>query len=628
MLSPNGRYLAVIVPAGGRSGLGVVDLETRTPATVTSAAAGDVLRVEWLDDLRMVAVVGDLRRGTGEPPQESGIVAIDRDGGNLRVVASGTGRMTTGSSVPDRGFRRPWTVSLVRALPGTKEILLTAFERSSESLDLYRYDTATGRRTLVSFESPGDVTRWIVDFDGIPRAVVADDPRHDASAWYVRKSAQDAWHAVDTAKLGRLASTPLQFDPDGRILYVATRRDGDRSAIWEYHVDTGAWRGPVARHPERDLDATTARFVADYAGRRLPGLRYVDDRPTLLWFDREYAAIQTSVDAALPDTVNALERRGNRWVVVAASDRNPGEAWLLDAATMKMEKLFAYAPWIDPSAMARTAWVRYRARDGLVIPALLTRPATSAAGPLPLVVLIHGGPHVPAGAWGFDPEVQFLASRGYAVLQPQFRGTRGFGWKLLSSGYRQWGDTMQDDLADGVDWAVAGGIADPRRVCYYGASYGGYAALWGAIRDAVRIRCAIAAAAVSSLDYLFDSAETDLSFVASRTTLMTEQIGDPATERERFRRVSPLAHAADAGVPILLAYTRVPLAHGTDFRAALDRAQKPYEWVVYPDEGHGLTRDANVVDFYTRVERFLARHLGTGTAAANAIPADPAQLPR
>jgi dipeptidyl aminopeptidase/acylaminoacyl peptidase len=333
-----------------------------------------------------------------------------------------------------------------------------------------------------------------------------------------------------------------------------------------------------------------------------------------VWFDADWARIQKAVDASLPDTINVLQRRGDRWIIVSASDRDPGDAFLLDAKTMRVEKLLSFEPSIDPKAMAPQRWVRYAARDGLQIPALLTLPADADGKRVPLVVDIHGGPNVPATRWGYDPAVQFFASRGYAVLQPQFRGTIGFGWKLRSAGYRKWGDEMQDDLEDGVKWAVTQGIADPSHVCFFGGSYGGYAAAWGAIKNAKTIRCAVAVVAVTSIDYLFDNAQTDLARLADKSSLMAEQIGDPKTERARFRRVNPVDNAEKVGVPILLAYgasdLRVPLVHGTDFRSALDRAHKEYEWVVYPGEGHGFSKDENVFDFFGRVERFLAKHLG------------------
>ena len=184
---------------------------------------------------------------------------------------------------------------------------------------------------------------------------------------------------------------------------------------------------------------------------------------------------------------------------------------------------------------------------------------------------------------------------------------------------------MQDDLEDGVKWAAAQGIADSSRVCFYGGSYGGYAAIWGAIKNVGLIKCAIAAEAVTSIDYLFDNAQTDLARVTDRTSLFTQRIGDPKTERARFKRISPIDTADKVGVPILLAYggsdLRVPIAHGNDFRAALDKFHKDYEWIAYAGEGHGLNRDEDVFDFYRRVDRFLAKYLqGENPAPKSVAP--------
>ena len=593
-LSPSGRYLAVIEPIGERFGLGVLDLDGKSASGFKAPyGGGDVLSVTWLTDDRLIVGIGDRNRVAGEPPDEHGVVAANRDGGDVVPISS-------------------WGLAFWR-VPGSTTIF--AMRRwpsyDSPSSSLFRVDTESGRWHRISSRTPGHVTEWYLDFDRAPLAIATADLDGDRSAWYVRKGIDDPWIKVDEAALGELKTFPVQFDASGKILYVRGRRNGeDRASIFEYTIESGLWK-EVVTHPTRDVFAS---FVDDIEARKVLGLRYVDDRPSVAWFDSEYARIQKGVDAALPGMVNVLQHRGERWLVTSSSDRDPGEVYLLDGKTMKMGKLFSYEPQIDPNAMAPMKWVRYLARDGLTIPALLTIPNSAHGKPVPLVVDIHGGPNIPANVWGYDREVQFFASRGYAVLQPQYRGTSGFGWKFESAGFRHWGDTMQNDLADGVKWAVTQGIADPARVCFYGGSYGGYASAWGTIANANLIKCAIDYAGVTSIDYLFDNAQADMSRLAEKDRLMVDRIGDPKTERARFKRVNPVDHADQAGVPLLLAYgasdRRVPLIHGTSFRDALDKYHKPYEWVVYADEGHGFTKDEDVFDFYGRVERFLAKYLG------------------
>jgi dipeptidyl aminopeptidase/acylaminoacyl peptidase len=625
-LARDGRHLAVLAPMGERVGLGVFDLATHTLLPPILSPAGDIMEIQWQTDERLLLIVGEVDQLSGEPPRRYGIMAMDRDGGRPHEIG---GKYLANSASAHQGFERPWSVALEKVIPGSTVAIFSARDRTIDSEDLYRVDTVTGEKTLLTFESPGNVSHWVLDFDDVPRAARTDDAVHDRSAWYVRTGPTAPWAMVEEAHLGELSSEPMQFSEDGKTLFVSTRREGaDRAAIYEFDVEHRSWGGVVARHPSRDIRGgaspfeSNARFLVDPVRRRLLGLHYTSDKPAVVWFDAEWAGVQKTVDQALPDTVNTLQSSadGSTWVVLARSDRNPGETYRFDARTLRLEKLFSAMPWIDPTRMVSTRWVRYPARDGLSIPALLTEPATGSPRPAPLVVLIHGGPNVEATPWGFGSVTQFFAARGYATLQPQFRGTFGFGWKLASAGFRHWGDEMQDDLADGVKWAVAQGIADPRRVCFYGASYGGYAAAWGAIRNADILRCSVVYAGVTSIDKMFDSALTDFTLLADRSEMMRVRIGDPDKERERFRRVSPVAHAAEAGVPVLIGHgsldRRVPIDHAKDFRAALDRAGRPYEWVVYDGEGHGLNRQENIYDFYRRVDAFLQKSFTVAPATA------------
>jgi dipeptidyl aminopeptidase/acylaminoacyl peptidase len=235
---------------------------------------------------------------------------------------------------------------------------------------------------------------------------------------------------------------------------------------------------------------------------------------------------------------------------------------------------------------------------------------------LPLVVLVHGGPYVRGGEWGWRPDAQFLASRGYAVLEPEYRGSTGFGARHFRAGWKQWGLKMQDDIADGAKWAVAEGIVDPQRICIAGASYGGYATLMGLLNDPGLFKCGIDWVGVTDIGLLYSghwSFRSDLSDEYKQYG-MPELVGDVVKDAEQFRATSPLLQAARIRQPLLLAYggsdARVPLYHGRKFYDAVKATNPNVEMVVYEEEGHGWALPKNRIDFWTRVEKFLDRNIG------------------
>jgi dipeptidyl aminopeptidase/acylaminoacyl peptidase len=268
--------------------------------------------------------------------------------------------------------------------------------------------------------------------------------------------------------------------------------------------------------------------------------------------------------------------------------------------------------------MAHKKMVRYKARDGLEIPAWLTVPQ-GAGKNLPLVVLVHGGPYLRGGDWSWDAESQFLASRGYAVLQPEFRGSTGFGLRHFNAGIKQWGLKMQDDIADGARWAVAQGYADSKRICIAGASYGGYATLMGLIKDPDLYKCGVDWMGVTDINLMYSPGwftVTDTS-EESKQYNMPVMIGDPEKDAEQLTATSPLQHAARLKQPLLMAYggedKRVPLKHGSKFYSAVKETNPNVEWIEYEDEGHGWSLPKNRIDFWQRVEQFLDKQIGQPT---------------
>ncbi len=350
---------------------------------------------------------------------------------------------------------------------------------------------------------------------------------------------------------------------------------------------------------------------------RLLGVRYETDAPATIWLDPLRRSLQALADDRFPGHVNDIQCRrceeGGVMMVYSSSDRDPGSYWLYDLTSKSWESVGKARNAIDPRQMAQLDFYRAKARDGEDLPIWITTPNGSTEKPRAAVVLVHGGPWVRGGHWSWNAGAQFLASRGYVVIEPEFRGSTGYGRKHLEKGFKQWGLTMQDDVADAVQWAAAKGMVDPKRVCIAGASYGGYATLMGLVRNPDLYRCGVAWVAVTDVRLLFaNSWLSDVSMEAIQYS-MPVMIGDPDKDAALLKEAAPIEHAKEIRAPLLMAFggkdTRVPLEHGTGMRRAMESAGLHPEFVVYDGEGHGFLKVENRVDFYTRMEQFLAKNL-------------------
>ena len=277
--------------------------------------------------------------------------------------------------------------------------------------------------------------------------------------------------------------------------------------------------------------------------------------------------------------------------------------------SLRLHRLFDVAEWIDPAEMAVMKPIEFTARDGLKIHGYLTLPKGSLGKSLPMVVRVHGGPAA-RDTWGFDSEVQFFANRGFAVLQVNFRGSTGYGASFLRAGFKEWGLKQQDDITDGVKWAISQGIADPQRIAIYGASYGGYAALIGLEKTPQLYRCGICYAGVTDIKRTIDR---PLPMLDMTRNIMALTVGDPKTEKLQLKEKSPLENCDLIQVPVLLAYgeldERVPINTGRDLAKALKKRGKLYDFIVKNDEGHGFHKEANRIEFWKKVDEFLKAQL-------------------
>jgi dipeptidyl aminopeptidase/acylaminoacyl peptidase len=376
-----------------------------------------------------------------------------------------------------------------------------------------------------------------------------------------------------------------------------------------------SWETQLSFNPEFDFHGSLIT-----QNGKLIGARYDADGRVTQWLEPWWQALQADVDKRLPRTANHVSvpsrSDANIALVQAVSDRQPSVWYLLHTVTMKLTKLGAAQPQIEPKEMGEQDFERIPAQDGLMIPTYITYPLNALRKNLPAVVLVHGGPWVRGSAWGWRDEAQFLASLGYVVIEPQFRGSTGFGSKHFAAGIKEWGGKMQQDLADVANWAVAKGLVDGKRVCVAGGSYGGYAATMGLVTHPDAFRCAVSWVGVTDIELLFSVGWSDMTEDIKRYSLST-LVGDPEKDAAKFKSVSAIANAARIVQPLLLAYgeldRRVPLFHGEKLRDALRPNNKNLEWITYPNEGHGWRRFETRVDFWKRVEAFLAKHNPSGS---------------
>ena len=625
VLSPDGKLLAARMGAPDRHDfLAVIDLETNQPTVVASYNDADVASFRWVNDKRLVFTMGEKNTGVGNMRYWPGLFAVNHDGSQLVQLAETThGGVVGARSLASRKLLPANTFLLSQKGAQDSDYIYVSSPQWSEKdevryANLLRLNTVTGQARTVA--RPGPIREWILDFKGEPRAAVTHDD--GITTLLYRQPGTDDWRKIASYRSysdWRNAITPLDFGPDG-TLYVEAHAGNDTSSVHTFDLASGKIN-PTPLISAKGYDFS-GRLIMD--SKKVIGALITTDARSNEWFDAEMKALQAKIDQLLPATINVISvaRRGDApWVLVDAySDVIPRTYWLYNKKTNEISKVAETRPGLDPKRLGRQQVVRYKARDGLEIPARLTLPAGSK-GNNPMVVLVHGGPWSRAAVWGFDAEVQFLASRGYAVLEPDFRGSTGYGGNHLSASFKQWGLAMQDDVADGARWAIGKGYADPKRICIAGASYGGYATLMGLVNDPDLFKCGINWVGVTDINLMYNDSWSHSSDLSDdwKNLGMPVMIGDKVKDAAQLKATSPIEQAARITQPLLLAYggadQRVPIHHGTKFYNAVKHHNPNVEWIEYPEEGHGWDLPKNAIDFWTRVERFLAKNIGAAQPA-------------
>lgn len=587
-ISPDGRFLSWVAPRDGVQNVWVAPADGGDPWPVTRDRHRGVRTYLWARDSQRILYLQD---AGGD--ENAHLFAVDRDGDR-----------PARDLTPFPGVRAG-LIAAPRATP--RHVLVSMNLRERSLFDAYRITLATGRLELVG-RNPGDVLGWQEDRRGLIRAAMTQTPEGDHTI--VVRDAEDAPFRTVAEYANEDAGHPYAFTPDGARLWVGSAKGSDLVRLVELDPADGS---------ERTIDADEEADLAGplISGRtgELLGAAYLRDRRVMHITDPALAADWEAVRALHPGdpAIVSQDAEETRMVVSFNDDRDPGATFLYERATRTARFLFRPRPWLDPERLAPMRPVAITSRDGLTLRSYLTLPVDVEARDLPAVLLVHGGPWS-RDVWGFHPEVQLLANRGYAVLQVNYRGSTGFGKAFTHAAEREFARRMHDDLIDGVEWLVGQGIADRRRIGIYGGSYGGYAALVGASFTPDVFAAAVSMVGPSSLVTLIRSFPPYWRPLLAGSWF--RYVGDPDDPEQLadLESRSPLSRVGDIVAPLLVIQgandPRVTKVESDQIVAALRERGVEVEYMVKDDEGHGFVRPENRMDAYRALERFLARHLG------------------
>jgi dipeptidyl aminopeptidase/acylaminoacyl peptidase len=590
-ISPDGARLAWIAPHEGVLNVWVAPaspgsgVDWSAARVVTDDRDRGIRMFEWAHDARHLLYLQDTGGDENWRLHDVDLETMDRrdltpfDGVQARVVAM------------ERKFPTDLLVALNRDNP--------------ELHDVYKLDLVTGELTKV-VENPGFIG-FLADAQLAVRATIAPQP--DGSlVLLVRDSAEADWRPLLTVPADdALTSDPIAFSEDGGSILGVSSVGANTGRLVRIDAATGA-EEVLAADPEADV--SDVRIQPDT--RQPQVVTFAKDRSEYLVLDPSVTDDLTAIRALHPgDPVfTGADDSDTTWLVAFTNDSGPIPYYAYDRASKAGRFLFENRPALAQYELASMEPFSFTARDGLTVHGYATFPPGADRSGLPTVIDVHGGPWA-RDAWGFNPEAQWLANRGYLCVQVNYRGSTGYGKAFVNAGDREWGGRMQDDLTDAVAFVTGQGWADPKRVAIYGGSYGGYAALAGATFTPDLYRCAVDIVGPSNLKTLI---ETIPPYWAPMIAQFHRRVGDPAADADFLWSRSPLSRVSDIRIPLLIAQgandPRVKQAESEQIVAALQEAGIDYEYLLFPDEGHGFAKPENRLKFYAAAERFLARHLG------------------
>ncbi|MGD8535333.1 MAG: S9 family peptidase [Candidatus Aminicenantes bacterium] len=583
-LSPDGEHIAFLKPWQNRLNVHVQKIGEEEVTRVTSATERDIAGYMWANNER-IAYVQDT---AGD--ENFRVYAVDIDGSDFKELT------------PFEKVR----ASIIDELENDPEhMLIDMNKRDARVFDVYRININTGKMEMIA-QNPGNITGWMTDHDGNLRIALTTDGVNTSVLY--RDSEKGDFQVLITTSF-KETFNPLFFTFDNKNLYIASNIGRDKEAIYEYDVKNKKNIRLLYEHPDVDVNS----LMRSDKRKKITGTYYYTEKMHYHFFDEDREKLQMDLEKRLPGyeaRVYSMSKDETKILVRTFSDRSLGAYYYLNRGTNEFMKLVDVSPWLSEDEMAEMKPISYTSRDGLTIHGYLTLPKGFKPKNLPVIILPHGGPWA-RDTWGFIPEVQFLANRGYAVLQMNFRTSTGYGRKFWEAGFRQNGLAIQDDITDGVKWLIDQGIADSERVGIMGGSYGGYCTLAGLAFTPDLYACGVDYVGISSW---FTILEGIPPYWEPMKEMFYEMVGHPEKDKELLERTSPLFHADKIKVPLFVAQgandPRVNKIESDQIVEAVKKQGVDVEYMVKENEGHGFRNEENRFDFYRAVEKFLAKHLG------------------
>ena len=583
-ISPSGERIAYMKPWKTRMNVFVLDMKNDKETRLTSSEDRGVYGFTWLSDKRIAYVKDD---GGDENMH---IYAVDIDGTNEIDLT-------------------PFDNIQARFIDDLEDdpdyVIIGINKRDPQLHDPYRLNVNNGELEMIA-ENPGNISEWMTDHDGKLRVALTSDGVNTSLLY--RDSESEKFQTILTTDF-KVSVSPLFFTFDNKNLYVSSNRGRDKSGIFEFNISKVEEGKLIFEHDQVDV----SRLMYSRKRKVLTGVSYTVAKNDMVFFDAWREDIQKKLETEFPEYevgITSFSKDETKAIVVTYSDRSRGTYYYYDVETNKLTSLGKVSPWLDEDHMAEMRPVEYKSRDGLTIHGYLTLPKGSAGKNLPVVINPHGGPWT-RDSWGYRSEIQFLANRGFAVFQMNYRGSTGYGREFWEISFKQWGKTMQDDITDGVKWLIDEGIADPNRIAIYGASYGGYATLAGLAFTPDLYACGVDYVGVSSL---FTFMESMPPYWELYRSMLYEMVGHPEDDQELLASASPLLHIDKIKAPLFIAQgandPRVKKSESDQIVEALKTAGIDVPYMVKDDEGHGFYNQENQFDFYREMEKFLQKHIG------------------